>query len=255
MSNRQDPVDLLCLAAHTDDAEIALGGSLRLLGQQGRSVWVCDLTRGELATNAEPDERWSEAGAASEVLGLSGRLQLSLPDGFLSAEDREQVAAVAAVIRALRPRWLACAPEPVRHPDHLALPSLVGKAAFLANLAGYRSTWPEPRVWEGGVVAPVVAERWQAEVVFTACPPDREPTLIFDCSTTWPAKQEALACYRSQFRREAGRSPTRLNDVAWAGEVERRGRQWGYRAGTEYGEALLTRAVPVHTDLPGERWA
>ena len=45
-----DPVDLLCIAAHTDDAEIALGGTLRLLAAAGRSVWVCDLTQGELAT-------------------------------------------------------------------------------------------------------------------------------------------------------------------------------------------------------------
>ena len=96
--------DLLCVAPHTDDAEIGLGGTLRLLADRGRRVWVCDLTRGELASNATPDERWGEAAAASALLGLAGRLQLTLPDGFIADDDPGQTAAVTAVIRALRPR-------------------------------------------------------------------------------------------------------------------------------------------------------
>ena len=80
---KQARVDCLCIASHTDDAELGLGGTLRLLAERGRSVWVCDLTRGELASNATPEERWVEAGAASEIVGLTGRIQLGLPDGFL----------------------------------------------------------------------------------------------------------------------------------------------------------------------------
>ena len=61
--NRTTPCgcDLLVISPHTDDAEIGLGGTLRLLADRGRRVWVVDLTRGELGTNATPDERWAEA--------------------------------------------------------------------------------------------------------------------------------------------------------------------------------------------------
>ena len=42
------PTDLLCISPHTDDAEVGLGGALRLFAERGRRVWICDLTRGEL---------------------------------------------------------------------------------------------------------------------------------------------------------------------------------------------------------------
>ncbi len=62
------PCDLLVISSHTDDAEIGLGGTIRLLADQGRGVWAVDLTGGELGTNATPDERWAEAEKASAVL-------------------------------------------------------------------------------------------------------------------------------------------------------------------------------------------
>ena len=127
--------DLLVISPHTDDAEIGLGGTICQLVNQGRKVWAVDLTRGELGTNATPDERWVEAEKASAVLGLTGRAQLDLPDGFIDGSNRSQIETVVAVIRRLRPRWIVTAPDPVRHPDHQATPDLVGRAAFLARLA------------------------------------------------------------------------------------------------------------------------
>jgi bacillithiol biosynthesis deacetylase BshB1 len=248
-------VDLLVVSAHTDDAEIALGGSLRLLSLAGRRIWVCDLTRGELASNATPDERWAEAATASERLGLSGRLQLSLPDGFLSPEDPGQTSALVAVIRRLCPRWLAVAPESRRHPDHRALPPLAARAAFLANLATLQPAWPTARTWPRDLQLPEPAERWRPEALLETCAVGEEPSLIFDVSGTWEDKLAALACYRSQFQRGPGRRPTMLNDPAWSAEVERRGRHWGFRAGVSYGEALRGRVAPVLLDLPREVWA
>ncbi len=255
MNTEAAGVDLLVVAAHTDDAEIALGGTLRLLSTAGRRIWVCDLTRGELATNATPDERWAEAAAASARLGLSGRLQLGLPDGFLSPEDPGQTSALVAVIRRLCPRWLAVAPESRRHPDHRALPPLATRAAFLANLSTLQPAWPETRTWPGDLELPEPAERWRPEALLETCAVGEEPSLIFDVSTTWEDKLAALACYRSQFRREPGRRPTMLNDPTWPEEIERRGRHWGFRAQVAHGEALRGRVAPVLRDLPPEVWA
>lgn len=246
--------DLLVISPHTDDAEIGLGGTIRLLSDQGRSVWAVDLTRGELGTNATCDERWLEAGKASAELGLTGRAQLDLPDGFIDATDREQVSRVAAVIRRLKPRWIATAPDPVRHPDHQETPRLVERAAFLARLAAWDTGEPAGRIWAGGPALPDPAERWETEALFSVCPDDGAPGIIFDISATWKHKQDALACYASQFARAEGRRETWINDGAFMEKIERRARTWGRRAQAEYGEALCSLTAPVLTDMPAERW-
>lgn len=246
--------DLLCISPHTDDAEIALGGTLRLLADSGRQAWVCDLTAGELASNADPETRWREAAAASEILGLSGRVQLALPDGWVDATAPVQVHAVVAILRLLRPRWVVTAPAAHRHPDHLATPPLVQRAVFMARLPALAVTTPAARWWPGPPeVQP--ASVWVTPIVGAACRDDAEPDLLLDVSTTWEAKQRALACYRSQFQREPGRVPTAINDPAFLAQVADRSRRWGRRAGCAHAEALQVHAVPVVNDLPEGRWA
>jgi len=247
--------DLLCIAPHSDDAEIGLGATLRLLADRGRRVWVCDLTRGELGSNGTPDERWEEAGRASQHLGLAGRLQLELPDGFVGAHDPGHGAAVVAVIRTLRPRWAVTAPAAARHPDHLATPPLVARAAFLARLAALDAARPAGRAWPGAWPEGEPTRPWRCEAVLEVCPPGQAPSLLFDVTSTWAAKLAALACYGSQFQAGAGRRPTLINEREFLAEVERRARSWGFAAGVPLAEALRTSAAPVLDDLPRERWA
>ncbi|MHB8078940.1 MAG: PIG-L family deacetylase [Candidatus Krumholzibacteriia bacterium] len=248
-------IDLLCLAPHTDDAEIGLGGTLRLLAERGRQVWVVDLTRGELGSNGTPDGRWAEAARASTLLGLAGRLQGELPDGFVSPENPEHVAVVVAAIRMLRPRWIVTAPAPVRHPDHLATPRLVARALFLAHLAAYRPPVPAGRAWRDAWPTGDPAEPWRCEALFEVCPPGQPPDLLFDVSATWEAKLAALDCYGSQFRAVPGGRRTVINDRAFLDEVDRWALRWGFLAGVARAEALRTAAAPVLDDLPRERWA
>lgn len=244
--------DLLCISPHTDDAEIALGGTLRLLRDRGRQVWVCDLTRGELASNADPQTRWQEALAASTELDLTGRVQLELPDGWIDPQASAQVQAVVAILRLLRPRWVVTAPAAHRHPDHLATPALVRRAAFLSRLSALTVGAPPARWWPAPPPADL-APAWIPAVLGTTCLDGLEPDLLFDVSQTWDAKQRALACYASQFRREAGRRPTAINDPDFLDRVAERGRYWGRRAGVRWAEALQVDAVPVVDDLP-DRW-
>jgi bacillithiol biosynthesis deacetylase BshB1 len=213
-----------------------------------------DLTRGELGTNATPDERWAEAEQASAVLGLTGRAQLDLPDGFIDSTDREQVSRVVSVIRRIKPRWIVTAPDPVRHPDHKQTPDLVARAAFLTRLAAWQPEEPGGRLWKVGETWAEPAERWEVEAIFSVCPDDGAPAVTFDVSATWSAKQQALACYASQFSRQDGRAATWINDGVFMDKIERRARTWGRREGVEMGEALCSRSFPVMTDLPAERW-
>lgn len=245
--------DLLCVAPHPDDAEIALGGTLRLLADRGRRVWICDLTRGELATNADPETRWHEALAASEVLGLAGRVQLALPDGFIEPTARDQVVAVVHVLRVLCPAWVLTAPAPLRHPDHLASPALVRRAAFLSRLPALRIAAPPARWWPAPPPDPAV-DAWIPAVVGHTCTEGREPDLLFDVTQTWSAKHDALACYRSQFRRDEGRAPTYINDPAFLDGIDGIGSRWGRRARASWAEAVRLEARLAVTDLPAGRW-
>jgi bacillithiol biosynthesis deacetylase BshB1 len=247
--------DLLVVAPHTDDAEIGLGGTLHALASRGRRVWVADLTRGELATNATPDERWAEAASASAVLGLTGRVQLELPDGFITPHDRAQAGQVVALVRRLRPRWVVTAPDPVRHPDHVATPELVRRALFLARLQGWQPELGGHRLWEDGAALPGAVKRWEAEARFTVCPDDGRPAVLFDVSGSWEAKRRALACYRSQFGRGDGRTPTTINDPDFMDRIEMRARTWGRRAGVACAEALCGDGAAVLDDLPGQGWS
>jgi LmbE family N-acetylglucosaminyl deacetylase len=146
------------------------------------------------------------------------------------------------------------APDPVRHPDHVATPGLVQRACFLARLVRYAGALGDARWWPGPPAAEA-AEAWTPEAQLEVCPDDGTPQVIFDVSSTWEAKQRALACFASQFRRDPGRRATAINAAAFAERIERRGRAWGARAGVAYGEALRTTALPVLGDLPAERWA
>jgi bacillithiol biosynthesis deacetylase BshB1 len=255
LNTEQPGCDLLVVSPHTDDAEIGLGGTIRLLADRGRTVWAVDLTRGELGTNATQDERWAEAGKASAVLGLTGRAQLDLPDGFIDGTDREQVGRLAGIIRRLRPRWLATAPDPIRHPDHKQTPVLAERAVFLARLEAWQPDDAPARLWAGGASFPERSTRWQVETLLGVCPDHSTPDLVFDVTRTWGAKEEALACYASQFTREPGRAATMINDSSFLEKIERRARTWGRQAGVEFGEALRTSAFPVLADLPDGRWS
>lgn len=254
MTNQTGPCDVLVISPHTDDAEIGVGATLALLSDQGRQVWCLDLTRGELGTNDTGDTRWEEAARSSEILGLSGRVQLALPDGFISATERSQVKAVVWVLRCLTPRWVITAPDAVRHPDHVATPDLVRKAVFMARLAALQPGIPEHRCWERGSELPDPAERWVTEALFQVCGEQEKADLIFDVSRNWERKREALACFASQFLPGPGRKKTYINDEAFLDRVERRGRTWGHRAGVRHGEALRTDSVPVVSDLPDHPW-
>ena len=245
--------DLLVVSPHPDDAEIGLGGVLAALSARGRRVWALELTRGELGTNADPDERWTESVAAADVLRLSGRVQLQLPDGFIDAADRAQAGALVAVIRRLRPKWLVTAPEPTRHPDHQATLPLAARAAFLARLSAWQPDLPASRL-HGLSALPEPVDRWETATVAHVSTEDGRPSLLFDVTGHWERKLAALDCYRSQLRRDDGRRATVINDPAFLLRIEDRARRWGRRAGVGYAEALTTLQVPVVDDLPDGPW-
>lgn len=52
-----DPLDLLAIMAHPDDAELLCGGALALAAANGDRVGILDLTRGEAGSSGSPELR------------------------------------------------------------------------------------------------------------------------------------------------------------------------------------------------------
>src|SRR6516164_1816766 len=97
-------LDLIAVGAHPDDVEIACGGTLARLGRKGYRVGIVDLTDGEPTPHSPgPDVRLREAQRAAEVLGVSVRVNLNLPNRRLF-DTFETRLALAKVFRRYRPK-------------------------------------------------------------------------------------------------------------------------------------------------------
>ena len=226
-----EKLDVIAFAAHPDDAETACGGLLAKLVRLGYRVGICDLTHGELASNGTPAMRAAEAREAARVLGVHARLGLGLPDGGLRAADAEQERRLVQVLRAHAPRLIVAPHESARHPDHVQTSELVRRAQFWCGVGRYApdtAAVPRPVLLRGLDFRPL------------------QPSFVVDISAELETKLRALGCYRSQFERAAGSTPTLLNDPAWLVRVETDARTFGQLIGCAAGEPFqIDGGVPL----------
>ena len=223
-----DSVDALAIGPHPDDVELFCGGTIIRLVQLGYRVGVLDLTAGELASNGTREIRRQEAEAAAEVMGLSLRENLGLPDGGLQP-DPAQVRAVAGTLRRLRPELLLVPWVEARHPDHAAAGQLLRRAVFMAGLRRYATDGRQPH---------------RSRVLFF---PNRHrfiPSFVVDTSAAAALKTQAILCHRSQV------SPNASDDVVTLvgspkalGAVDARDRYYGSYIGATHGEPFRTEAT------------
>src|SRR5215467_5438694 len=91
-----DPIylDVLAIGAHPDDVELGCGGTLIKLIAMGYKVGVMDMARGEMGTRGSAEIRATEAASAAQVMGLTVRDNLELPDGhvWLNEDSRSRMA-------------------------------------------------------------------------------------------------------------------------------------------------------------------
>jgi bacillithiol biosynthesis deacetylase BshB1 len=189
-------VDLLAVFPHPDDAELTCGGTLLKSARQGHRVGILDLSRGEMASRGTVDLRGAESARAAEILQVSVRRNLELPDSRLTNSPETRIA-VARMIRDLKPSIVVTtAPSPFgRHPDHRVAAELVRDACFLAGLRMIEPDLPAHRPRK------VLHSITYREDYL-------KPTFVVDISDTFEEKLEAVAAYESQF-----------GDAIQAGEV------------------------------------
>ena len=131
-----EPLDLLAIMAHPDDAELLCGGALSKAAAHGERVGVLDLTRGEAATSGSVEIREQEAARSAEVMGLAVRKNAGLRDSGLMNDDASR-GVVVELIRELRPRVIVTHCREGRHPDHRVAAQLAYDASFLSALKNY----------------------------------------------------------------------------------------------------------------------
>jgi bacillithiol biosynthesis deacetylase BshB1 len=179
------PLDVLAVMAHPDDAELLCGGSLVRSADAGERTGVVDLTRGESGTHGSAEERAREAETASEVLGLAVRRNAGLPDAGLTNTPASR-RVVVEILRDLRPRVVVTHARSGRHPDHRVAAELVYDACYLAGLVGLEA---------GGA-----AHRPLKVVHATAFREDAgPPDFVVDVTDQMDRKIQALQAYASQF--------------------------------------------------------
>jgi bacillithiol biosynthesis deacetylase BshB1 len=221
-------LDALAVAAHPDDAELCMGGTLAKLAALGHKTGVLDLTRGEAGTRGTPETRAAESAAAARVLGLAQRENLGLPDAHIWAGEESRTAMVRA-LRRLRPRVVFTHYWDDPHPDHAHAAQVVREATHAAGLARYDAESGQARFRP-------------AAVAYFLFPRTVAPSFIVDISDTAARKQEAIRCYASQFFNPASAEPeTRVSTRRFLDEVEARDRYFGALIGAAAGEAFFVR--------------
>lgn len=213
------PARTLVVAAHPDDIDFGMAGTVAALVQAGSEVTYAiatsgeagppeDLDRSELAVLREAEQR-----AAAASIGVTDVRFLGMPDGHLIA-DLALRSTISTVIRQVRPD-LVLQQSPQRrydriyasHPDHLA----VAEATIAAVYPDARNPHAHPELARTGLEPHAVTELWIVGL---------DPANHFvDITEVFDLKMAALRCHASQVG-----ATDDLEDRmrAWAAEINAR---------------------------------
>jgi bacillithiol biosynthesis deacetylase BshB1 len=227
-------LDILAFSPHPDDAELGCGGSLILAADAGLRAAIADLSEGEMASRGTAEQREREKQKATDLLGLSARLSVGLPDTEIGTDPAHRLP-VIQLIRETRPRIVLAPYWEDRHPDHAAAGKLVQEACFFAGVS---------KVGEGH---PHRAERVYYYMLHHPFP----PSFVVDISSVWERKMAAVAAYRSQIQAEGSGLETALSRPEYMRFIKARAIYYGVMIGAGYGEAFYSPGPVPLRGLPG----
>ncbi len=226
--------DILAIAAHPDDIELACSGTLAKHAQKKHKVVCVDLTEGELGTRGTPEIRLQEAQDSAEILGLSERVNLSLADGFFE-NDTAHLIPIVEQIRRYKPEIILTNSLRDRHPDHSRAGDLVSRASFLSGLRKLETEFDgEPQnAWRPKAVYRFIQDRWI------------EPDLIVDVSEQWETKMKSVMAFKSQFYDPNSAEPASpISSKEFLDFLEGRAREFGRLIGVEFAEGFNVERSP-----------
>lgn len=229
-------LDVLAFGAHPDDTELSCSGTLASLAKQGLSVGVIDLTKGEMGTRGTPELRLQESEKAANILGLSIRENLGLPDTQLE-NTRENHLPIIQKVRQYKPHiCIITAPED-RHPDHGHATKLLIDALFYSGLKKIETKDQKRKLQLPHRPAHIL--NFMQDTPF-------HPDFVFDITDTIDIKEEAIKAFSSQFNvADPGDEPeTYISDPSFFDALRARAKQIGHLGGYPYAEGFLYHKKP-----------
>lgn len=227
-------LDILVLSVHPDDAELGCAGTILKHIALGKKVGIVDLTRGELGTRGSAEIRDKEAMVAAEILGLSARENLGLPDGFFQNTKEYQLKVIEA-IRKYQPEIIITNAYHDRHPDHGRASELVYTAAFLSGLVKIET------FADGTLQQP-----WRPEILLHFIQDEYiTPDIVVDVTEFWDKKIQSIYAYGSQFYNPdwEGDAQTYISSPEFIKIVEGRAREYGKSIHVTYAEGFTSRRI------------
>ena len=226
-------LDILVMAAHPDDAELAVSGTIAGAIAQGKKVGIVDFTRGELGTRGTPEIRLAESAAASLVLGIHARENLELADGFFQ-NDRESQMKLIEVIRKYQPEIVLANALEDRHPDHGKGAALAIDACFMSGLRKIETGLP---AWRPKHLYHYIQDRYL------------EPDFVVDISAHWELKEKAIRAFKSQFFDPNSTEPASyISSPDFLNFIQARAQEMGHKIGVKYGEGFQSQS-PIQLSL------
>lgn len=219
-------LDILVFAAHPDDAELSMGGTIAKFTSNGFKVGVIDLTRAELSTRGNVKIRAQETAKASKILNLSIRENLGIEDGGITL-SKENLKKTVAAIRKYKPSIVFAPYFNDRHPDHIDASRLIKRSVFSSGLEKFKT------FLSGKSQIPFRPKKifyYMQTYLF-------EPTVIVDISEHFQTKMKSVREYKSQFHNpELKKSDTFISKPEFLDYVKARAEFYGFQLRKKYGE-------------------
>ncbi len=195
MPTEYPQLDVIAVGAHPDDVEIACGGTLARLVQQGYRVGIIDLTNGEpTPLSPGPEVRLAEAARAAEKLGVQLRVTLELPNRRLFDSFEARIA-LAKEFRKYRPSLVIGFGDktPMASPDHWQAMQITDAAVFYSRL----TKWDD--YFDGLPVHTIGGQLYFSLAFSSLTMPPAAGHFVADISDTIDLKLDAVRCYETQF--------------------------------------------------------
>ncbi|MCZ2482088.1 bacillithiol biosynthesis deacetylase BshB1 [Aquirufa nivalisilvae] len=220
-------LDILVMAAHPDDAELACSGTIASQIQQGKKVGIVDFTRGELGTRGTPEIRIAESAASTAILGIHARENLGIRDGFFR-NDEESQQKLIQVIRKYQPDIVLANALEDRHPDHGKGAQLAIDACFLSGLRKIETQDEQGNAqtaWRPKHVFHYIQDRYLT------------PDFVIDISAHWDVKEQSIRAFKSQFFDPNSTEPdSYISSPDFLEFIRARSMEMGHKIGVKYGE-------------------
>lgn len=219
-------LDILVFAAHPDDAELSMGGTIAKFSSKGLKVGVADLTKAELSTRGNVITRAKETAAASKVLKLKIRENIGIKDGNISI-TQENLKKVVTSIRRYKPKIVFAPYFNDRHPDHIDASHLIKRAVFSSGLEKFKT-----------VVAGKPQGHYRPQKIFYYMQTYLfQPTFIVDISEHFEQKMKSVNEFKSQFHNPSiKRDDTFISKPEFLDYVKARAEFYGFQIRKKYGE-------------------